>query len=359
MNNDISQLLCQELEKAAKERGSFSVLIAGRSGVGKSTLINAVFQADMVQTGQGKPVTQNTREVTKEGIPLTIFDTRGLEMSGFKETLAELEMLVKERCSDTDSNRHIHAGWICIQEDGRRVEQAEIDLCDMLAKHMPVIVVITKSRRDDGFRNEVQRLLPDAKNVIRVRAIGEEFDDGHVIPAMGLETLVELTSEVIPEGKRRALAAAQKASVEYKKSESMKVVSASAVLAAGIGAVPIAFSDAIALAPVQIGMLARVTTIFGLGLSAAELSTILTAGLGIVAAPLVGRQIVTTLLKLIPGANIAGGAIAATTAATLTTALGKAYISALAALLEAYPDARPTATDIANELKKVIREKLA
>ena len=42
---------------------------------------------------------------------------------------------------------------------------------------MPVLGVITKARADQGFRAEVQRLLPEAKNVVRVRALSERFDD--------------------------------------------------------------------------------------------------------------------------------------------------------------------------------------
>ncbi|XZV69194.1 GTPase domain-containing protein [Enterobacter sp. SA24] len=188
---NIDNILKEAINKATTERGKISILIAGRSGVGKSTLINSVFQQKMAETGQGRPVTQNTREITKEGVPLTIFDTRGLEMSQFQETQSDLEKLIKERASDRDTNRHIHVAWLCIQEDGRRVEQAEVDLHNMLSQHMPVIAVITKARSDNGFKNEVQSLLPEVKNVIRVRAIEEEMDDGHIIKAMGLESLIE------------------------------------------------------------------------------------------------------------------------------------------------------------------------
>jgi len=44
--------------------GVCNVLIAGRTGVGKSTLINSVFHGRMAATGQGKPVTTTARFTT-------------------------------------------------------------------------------------------------------------------------------------------------------------------------------------------------------------------------------------------------------------------------------------------------------
>ena len=356
--HNFDNILKEAVEKATTERGNINVLIAGRSGVGKSTLINAIFQQNIAETGQGRPVTQTTREITKDGIPIAIFDTRGLEMSQFNETLSELEKLIKERSGDKDSNRHIHVAWLCIQEDLRRVESAEIDLHNMLSKHVPLITVITKARSDNGFKNEVLKLLPESRNVSRVRALHEEMDDGHTLKPYGLDSLIEVTSEVIPEGKRRALAAAQKANLNYKKTESHKVVVSAATAAALAGASPIPFSDAAILAPIQVGMIARITSIFGLELSKGALSTLLTSAIGVSGATLVGRTVVVNIMKFFPGVGtVAGGAISGTTASAITVGLGEAYIAVLAEIFSDDPNATPSATDIAERLKDQMRGK--
>ncbi|HDU8490544.1 TPA: 50S ribosome-binding GTPase [Aeromonas hydrophila] len=350
---NIDDILNEAIQKANTERGHISILIAGRSGVGKSTLINSVFQHKMAETGQGRPVTKNTREITKEGVPLTIFDTRGLEMSQFKETLSELEKLIKERATDRDSNRHIHVAWLCIQEDGRRVEEAEVDLHNMLARYMPVLTVITKARSDNGFKSEVQNLLPESRNVIRVRAIKEEMDDGYVMESMGLESLIELTSEIVPEGKRKALAASQKANLNYKKSQSHKIVAGAATAAAAAGASPIPFSDAAILAPIQISMIAGITSVFGLELSKGTLSTLVTSAIGVGGATFIGRTVVVNIMKFFPGiGTLAGGAISAATASAITIALGEAYIAVLAEIFSENPDAVPTAGEVGERLKE-------
>jgi predicted GTPase len=158
---DVATMVKRALDESIRERGQINVLIAGRTGVGKSTLINAVFQGKLAETGQGRPVTKTTREITKDGIPLAIWDTRGLEMAAFKDSIAELQGLIVDRARERDARRHIHVAWLCVQEDGRRVEEAEVALHHALAVHMPVLGVITKARTDQGFRAEVHPIVAE------------------------------------------------------------------------------------------------------------------------------------------------------------------------------------------------------
>ena len=61
-----------------KDMGHVNLIIAGKTGVGKSTLINAAFTKDVAETGIGEPVTTNIRLYTQENYPLRIYDTRVL-----------------------------------------------------------------------------------------------------------------------------------------------------------------------------------------------------------------------------------------------------------------------------------------
>ncbi len=327
---DLGRIVKKAMEEAVRERGHVNLLLVGRTGVGKSTLVNEVFQGRFAETGQGLPVTQATQEITKPGIPLTIFDTRGLELAAHDEIVSELEGLVVERKKDRDPNRHIHVAWLCIQEPGRRVEQAEIELCERLSAHVPVVAVITKCMNDAGFRTEVQRLLPHAVNVMRVRALAETLDDGHHLDPMGLESLVELTMDVVPEAHQMALVASQKASLDLKRRRSHAIVASAAAAAATAAATPIPFADAAILVPIQVGMIASISATFGLDVNSSFLTTLIASAAGTTGATFAGRTVLTSLLKFFPGAGtITGGALAAGTAASITTVLGEAYIQAL------------------------------
>ena len=352
-SGNIVSMIKRSIHDATHEIGTVNVLIAGRTGVGKSTLINEVFQGRLAATGQGEPVTTETRRYTKKGIPLAIYDTRGLELKEYRQIIEELVEFVESKAKDEDFMQHIHVAWVSVSEDGRRVEEAEKELHRRLAASMPVLGVITKARFDRGFRAEVQRLLPEAKNVVRVRALSEHFDDSDVVlPPMGLKELVEATAEVIPDAVQRAFAAAQKASIELKKRKAHKVVVASVAAAAGAGAVPIPFADALILVPIQIGMLAGISATFGIEVSRAFLSTLVAAIAGATGATFLGRAVVSNLLKFVPGVgSVAGGAIAAGAAGTLTAALGELYIAVLAKLFTASEGEAPSPEAIAQEFK--------
>ena len=242
---------------------------------------------------------------------------------------------------------------MCLAEDIRRVETSESQLVQSLAEIMPVVGVITKSRADNGFESEVKRLLPEATNVIRVRAIEEVFDDGHKLPAFGLTDLVTHTLELFPEGQRRAFVAAQKVNLDLKRDRARKIVIGFVASAAAVGAVPIPMADTIGLAGVYIAMFSGITATYGLALSEGFIATLVASAVCAPVAALIGPMIVGSLLKFIPGVGtVSGGAITGTVAATLATTLGFAYIEVLHNLFEQNLGNPPDADAVVQAVKE-------
>ena len=352
----LSKLLQNTVNDVNRKIGKANIIIVGDSGVGKSTLINAVFRDNLATTGSGRPVTQSTREYTKEGVPLSIFDTRGIEKGQFPEMLSTLEKFIQDKQNEEDPHQHIHIAWLCIMEESRRVEDADREIARMLSKYTSVIAVITKAASDKGFRQEVQKLIPQAKNVVRVHALEIELDDGHIIKPRGLDDLVNLTMELVPDSVKdamaRALSTKIQAALDSKRQRANVAVGIAAAAAAAVGATPIPIADAALIIPVQLTMLVSISAIWGLDLSEASLATIVSGAITSTAGTLGGRALVGALLKFIPGVGtVAGSIISGSTAAVITTTFGQTYIATLYALTKKYPDQMPTAEEIRTEFQ--------
>ena len=61
-----------EFDKQSAAMGRFNLVIFGKTGVGKSTLINAIFGEEVARTGIGEPVTVRLGEGQVQGIFETI-----------------------------------------------------------------------------------------------------------------------------------------------------------------------------------------------------------------------------------------------------------------------------------------------
>ncbi len=70
----------REHEAAYRDMPPVNVLVAGPTGVGKSTLVNAILRRPVARTGKGRPVTEDIEAWSVPGVPVTVYDTPGLEL---------------------------------------------------------------------------------------------------------------------------------------------------------------------------------------------------------------------------------------------------------------------------------------
>ena len=61
----IAQEAIDAIAEKIKNLNTLNIIVAGKTGVGKSTLINAVFRDKLAETGMGKPVTDHMRKKSK------------------------------------------------------------------------------------------------------------------------------------------------------------------------------------------------------------------------------------------------------------------------------------------------------
>ena len=336
----IAQEAINAIVEKIKNLNTLNIIVAGKTGVGKSTLINSVFKEKLAETGMGKPVTTHMCRIAKKGVPLAIYDTRGFELG--KEVQAEVKKEVIETISKglatQDINKAIHCIWYCINTASNRIEPEEIEWLRELSMEnritqVPIVVVLTQSFSKKKAQEMRQTLLNenlDIIQVIPVLAEDYEIEDLGTAKAYGLDVLIKVMGEALPEELMDTLQHVQIACLEEKKRHAQAAVVSAALLAASEGAAPIPFSDYALLIPTQVGMVASITVIFGFDINKSIITALLSSTIGAGGATLLGKTVVTNLLKFIPGAGtVVGGAISAGTAGVITAALGEAYIGVM------------------------------
>ena len=333
----VAQDTINAIAEKIKNLKTLNIIVAGKTGVGKSTLINAVFRENLAETGIGKPVTDHMRKISKKNIPLTIYDTCGFEMG------KEVQKQVKDEVVDTinkglatqDINKTIHCIWYCINTESNRVEQTEIEWikelsCDNQITQVPIIIVLTQSlskKKAQALRKTLLDENLDVVQIVPVLAQDYELEDDHVLKSYGLNELIQVMSEILPNELAETLQNVQIASLDQKKRHAQAVVATTTLAATGVGAAPIPFSDCVVLVPFELSMIASITVIFGFNINKSILTAFLSSTIGAGGATVLGKTIVTNLIKFIPGAGtVLGGAISAGTAGVITAALGEAYI---------------------------------
>ncbi len=329
--NDLFEKINEENNKIVPA----NIMLIGKTGVGKSTLINNIFRENLAKTGVGRPVTEHLKKITKEGVPINLYDSRGLELD--KEIQDKVRSDINNeidrihRNKDINSEDLIHVVWYCINSASNRIESFEIEWIKNLSQKVPVIIVLTQSFTDSSI--ELEKYIDNMNLNIRgmQRILAEPIKFGNIeIPRFGLSELVEKTYQVLPQGIRRAFNNAQKVDLKRKVDAATKWALGYIGTSFGVGFSPIPFSDSAILIPAQVGMLAHITTIFGVKVDKDLLIAIASGVGGIAGATIAGKTIVSNLLKLIPVAGtIIGGAISGTTASTLTTALAFSYIEVM------------------------------
>ncbi len=331
------ELFEQELAKGKKLMGKVNILIAGQTGVGKSSLINAIFGEDIAKVGVGRPVTTNIEWFSPPDLPVQLCDTRGLELKEFAETLAALEKEIAVRSEKGDPAERVHILWLCISGRQTRVQQgAEGAVLDLCSKYgIPGVVVITQStdRMSERVEAEAKAILPSAKAFVRVLA--QRWDDSDPpVPPHGLQTLVEVTSALIPEAVRNAFISAQLIDLEKKRKQAFGIAQTGGISAAAGAATPVPGASEALVFTAIVAMVVRIALAMGVPVSRDNLTPLVSAMIASLLTALVIRLGAGEGLKFLLGpGSVAGGLINAGIAGAAAYGLGCAFIEYLTQFL--------------------------
>lgn len=313
--------------------GRFNLGIVGETGVGKSSLVNAVFGEARARVGVGLPVTRGVNYY-HEGA-LGIWDFEGFEIGGgAPQLLRENLRKIAERPAD----EQISVVWYCVLSSAGRLTRTDIAMINELeAAGLPVIIVLTKVDWDrnpvtgkmapsyaaetlkqwiENPRDEVGRPITiHNRGVVLTSAVNSK---GKGV-GYGLSDLVERTLELSPASEKDAFRIVQTLNLGWKRDMARRDVTAATASAAAAAAVPIPIATAAVLAPIQLAMMGRVAVVYDLELR----SVFSVSALAQLATQMTGRALAASLVKFIPGA---GSVIDAAVASALTAATGEGWI---------------------------------
>lgn len=227
-NGDFSSLNQENLPTA-------NIMVAGITGTGKSTLINAVFSSELAETGKGRPVTSHIAEYESNDIPIRIWDTVGLELDSdkTKDSISSIKQTIADKADSNDQFDRVHAIWYCINSGSSRYQGAELEFIKSLHSiGVPFIIVLTQCIGEidevDAFEAEIHNINSkmgmDDIDVVQVCAKDFKLRGMPPIKSFGLDSLVDVTLKKLPEFIKDGFVAAQRVSKAQKRDCCEKII---------------------------------------------------------------------------------------------------------------------------------------
>jgi GTP-binding protein EngB required for normal cell division len=196
-----------------------NVLVIGNTGVGKSTLISALFQ---VSISNSVTPDISKKPYTKPGLPIAVYDAPGLETDKKKreEVKQNIDNFIREKNQNETINNfikaknqketkepkdQIHAVWYCVDSHVVRESQIEQQWIASIAKELPVIAVITRaSGVDKDWLHPYLESIPSIQRVVPIMARRETTHHYDIKP-YGLDALLAATEDMLEEIARKAI----------------------------------------------------------------------------------------------------------------------------------------------------------
>ncbi|MEI0606518.1 GTPase [Brachyspira pulli] len=154
-----------------------NMLILGQTGVGKSSLINALVGYKVEETRIGKPCTPEgifPHKTSIDGKDVVIYDSWGLESGKSEKWEKILKNELEKRGADKDIKDWFHSVTYCIQAGKAKIQDFDIKIIkQFLENKYNVIVAMTKADQiEESRRKEFIDIIKEETGVETVIAVG-------------------------------------------------------------------------------------------------------------------------------------------------------------------------------------------
>lgn len=318
-----------------------NVLVLGNSGVGKSTLINAVIGDDVAKASFGTRGTTEELSIHESpSVPFRVIDSIGFEPSPIASLRAVHAVRKWSRASAKEGNENtrINVIWFCVDGTAAKLFHETIrNLANAVRmwKSVPIIAVVAKSySQPDRERNVAMvreafhgtRIEQNLRAIVPVVAQTYVINDTAFAAPEGIADLIDATMEAMPDGLRGGAHDLQQFKLTRKRMLAQGLIGACVAAGATVGAVPIPIADTLVLSPLELAELNGLARLYGIDKgedSKQFLDSIVQVG----TASVVAHSAISAI-KAIPGLNLAASVVNAIVAASIIAALGEGAVAA-------------------------------
>ena len=195
------KLFIDEYKKKLLNIEHLNIILVGPSGVGKSTLINAILKVN-AKENFGRPETKDSCYYESEEIPfLRLADSRGIEKDtklGVDQIFESIQRFIKSQIETNDPDKFIHCIWYCWC--GSRLEENEMKLFKKLSETysletIPIIIVYTKAIDVNETEKAKNYIFNENKlNNDFIDIVSKDIDVGQcILPSRNLDKLKEIS----------------------------------------------------------------------------------------------------------------------------------------------------------------------
>ena len=200
IENEKDREIKKAIEDFTLESKHINIIIIGKTGVGKSELINAIAGSEIAETGGFRPMRHSG--TWHEIGSLRIYDNQGIEISKYNtidNVITNIKDIVDQAKVSGQPDRFVHCIWYCVT--GTRFEEDEElavgKLLDIYEdKCMPIIIVYLRAVSSEwvkNMRNGIDKAFKREIEFVEVLSKDVINDDGTVIKSKGLNKLIRRT----------------------------------------------------------------------------------------------------------------------------------------------------------------------
>ena len=192
-----------------------NILICGYTGVGKTSIIQALLGEDLVPDNkighEANPMTQDYDRYENELIG--IWDSKGLEPDkGENEFIERTKKYIRELQENKNVDEHIHIFWYVISAGIERITETDLKIINLFPKESTLIIIskIDKDTRNKTVEAYKKKLIGEG-NISEDKIIYTTDIEGGKI---GIKELYENSLKIMPEAYKIAFEEAQRINIE-------------------------------------------------------------------------------------------------------------------------------------------------